>query len=119
MIHSFNCPESSVEGEPRYPGPLVFTWDDEAGTVDGPGAATLLALISGGWVSFGPHPRAAWTVGPGSLRSRADMAALIGHAWCVPQELVADYPVSDVGAPDVTYTDSTGMTHIGKDQMRF
>ena len=88
MLYSFHCPPQAT----AEVGDLVFTWDDVAGTVAGPGASAVLALVRQGWVSYGPHPRASWPLGEGALRSRRDMAALIGHAWAVPPELLADYP---------------------------
>lgn len=115
MLHHFDCPPNGA----AEVGSLVFDWDDLAGTVAGPGAPAVLALVRQGWVSYGPPPRASWPLGKGALRSRRDMAALIGHAWAVPVELLADYPELEGEAPEVSYVDSEGVFVVGRDQITY
>ena len=115
MRYSFHCPPQG----PADVGALVFTWDDQAGTVAGPGAPTVLALVRQGWVNYGPPPRASWPLGKGALRSRRDMAAICGHAWCVPAELLDGYPSLEGEGPEASFTDAEGVFHPGRDQVTY
>ncbi len=124
MKHAFNCPPNpQLAGAPLVgdiAGALAFEWDDEAGTVSGPGAQTIRALIRRGEVEAGPHPRCAWPLDAGSLKRRADMAAIVGHAWIVPDELADAYPdTADPEIPAQTFTDADGVVVIGRDRLMF
>jgi len=119
MLHHLHCLPLWSDAQSPFNQPLVLDWDEQAGTVSGPGAALLLALWAEGSAIIVPPPGAAWPLGPDSLRSRTDMAALIGQAWCVPPFLVDAYPVDNGGFPDKTYTDADGVVHLGLDQVLF
>lgn len=117
MKHTFNCSiNPTLAGE--FHDSLVFVWDEVAGAVSGPGAATIRALIERGWVDVGPHPRSGWAIDSASLKRREDMAAIIGHAWLIPDELAADYPdTRDATIPETTYTDADGVVVLGLDNV--
>jgi hypothetical protein len=87
MMH-FNC--KTVSGNPRV-GPLVFDWDEEAGTVAGPGAADVMAWIAQGSIPAHPLPWA-YQFPPNALKSREAIAAIIGLRHDLPVELVGSYP---------------------------
>ena len=101
---AFNCKPLSAN-----PGvePLVFEWDERSGTVTGPGAALVKALAADGGVPL--HPAPAWhSFGAEPLKSRADVAAIIGHLHQLPDELAADYPVVEEEAGIVEILDADG-----------
>lgn len=87
MIH-FDCP--SFSGNPRV-GPLVFDWDEVAGTVSGPGAADIMAWVRQGNVPLHPQPCTHF-LSDAPLKSRADMAAIVGYLHRLPPELADAYP---------------------------
>lgn len=87
MIHSLRCPAISPQR-----GPLVFDWDDQVGTVTGPGAGYIEDWLRCGVVPLHPHP-ASHLLAAGPLTSRADLAAIVGIDYRLPEELLADYPV--------------------------
>lgn len=87
MIHRFTCPP--IVPDPA--GPLVLDWDDETGTVTGPGAAHIRRWLRAGVVPLHPYP-ASHDLARGPLQSRADLAAIIGVWHRLPDELLADYP---------------------------
>lgn len=70
----FNC--KSVSGNPQV-GPLIFDWDEGAGTVVGPGAEDLMAWIRHGSIPAHPLPWA-YKFPRNALQSREAIAALIG-----------------------------------------
>jgi hypothetical protein len=94
MRHAFTCLPTS--GNPHATA-LEFTWDPEAGTVEGPGAALIHELVAHGYVKLHPLPRAPYKLGPDPLRSWRDMAAIVGSEWLLPTELEERYPKN--GAP--------------------
>jgi len=87
MIHRFTC-EPIV---PDIAGPLVLDWDDESGTVTGPGAAHIRRWLRAGVVPLHPYP-GSYVLPRGPLRNRSDLAAIIGVYHRLPDELAADYP---------------------------
>lgn len=88
MIHRLSCPP--IVPDPA--GPLVLDWDDAAGTVSGPGAATIRRWQRAGVVPLHPQP-ASHTLGPARRRiSPADLAAIIGWQHRLPEELAGHYP---------------------------
>lgn len=101
MKHHFDCPTFS--GNPLI-GPLVFDWDDEAGTVSGPSAADIMEIAESGGVPMHPMP-AAHTFSAEPLRSRADLAAIVGYRHRLPPELRDAYPVLVEGELDPDYED--------------
>lgn len=82
-------------GNPNIPR-LDLEWDAHAGTISGEGADWLRDLIAAGGVRCHPGPGKFHTFGSHPLRNRADLAALIGYAHRLPEELAGDYP----SAPD-------------------
>lgn len=88
----FNCPP--VSGNPGFQS-LVFSWDPETGKVSGLDAATVRELAKpGAVIDAHPYPRT-WKLGREPLKSRTDLAAIIGTRWRVPEELLADYPAAE------------------------
>ena len=87
--------------KPRYQGdkppifdwdkPLVFDWDEEAGEVSGPSAAIILDMSTWPYIPIYPPPQG-WDLSPEPLKSRADMAAIIGYKHYIPEDLAAYYP---------------------------
>lgn len=84
----FNCPTTS--GNPLM-GPLVFDWDEETGTVSGPDADFILESASSAGIQIHPLP-SYHTFSAQPLKSRTDMAAIIGLWHRVPEALLACYP---------------------------
>lgn len=99
MIHSLRCPAIRPQD-----APLVFAWNDQAGTVTGPGAAYIERWLRCGVVPLHPLP-ASHFLGSSPLTSRADLAAIVGFDYQLPDELLADYPVladaDDPGADEL------------------
>lgn len=89
MKFQFHCP--ALSGNPLAE-PLDFEWDEEAGTVSGASAEVIRAAAKDGGVPLNPLP-AFHDFGPDPLRSRADMAAIIGYLHQLPEALAGDYPV--------------------------
>ena len=101
---AFNCKPLSAN-----PGvePLVFEWDARSGSVTGPGAALVKALAADGGVPL--HPAPAWhAFGAEPLKSRADLAAIVGHLHQLPDELAGDYPTVVEEAGVVQTLDADG-----------
>lgn len=102
VILHFNCPPISGNPADR---PLVFTWDPEAGTVTGPDAAQVRELAKPGAILDGhPRPRTL-RLGMDPLKSRRDMAVVVGTNWQVPEELLPSYPF---GTSDRNVYDEAG-----------
>jgi hypothetical protein len=69
----------------------VFDWDVDAGTVAGPDAAEILTAAS--WGGIGAHPApAAHKFSPEPLKSKTDMAAIVGWRHVLPDDLAPFYP---------------------------
>ena len=70
---------------------LVFDWDQESGTVTGPDAGYILDVAASGHALCHPW---AWvhTLSAEPTKSRADMAAIVGLYWELPDDLIQHYP---------------------------
>lgn len=86
MKKHFTC-----KPRPGHETPLVFDWDDETGKVSGPSAAWILELAARSYVPIYPPPQD-WPLGPEPLKSKADMAAIIGYRHELPEDLAEHYP---------------------------
>lgn len=72
-------------------GVLDFYWDEEKGEISGDGAPYIMeAVEAGGTTAF---PLWNWyKLGPEPLKSKRDMAAIIGFWYEVPEDLLPHYP---------------------------
>ena len=75
----------------KFATSLVFSWDSDSGEVSGPDADLVRSIAAQGGVQGHPYPRHVG-LGPDPLRSKRDMAAIIGSAWRLPAELAPHYP---------------------------
>lgn len=90
MIWNFDCEPRFGKGEN-----LVFQWDDVNGVVSGPSAEDVMQQIKWAKKEEGCdlHPHGCWhTLSDDPLKSRVDMAALIGYWYMLPEELEKYYP---------------------------
>jgi hypothetical protein len=71
--------------------PLVFDWDIETGEISGPSAAWILEVAACRYVPICPPPNG-WDLSPEPLKSRVDMAAIIGYRHKLPEDLRGYYP---------------------------
>lgn len=94
MKHHFEC-EPAVWHQKRW----VFDWDDETGRVTGPDAAEVVAISKGGAVMSHPCP-AMHDLSAEPLKSKVDMAAIIGEQHILPDELRDYYPKASYPRPD-------------------
>lgn len=103
----------------RYAQTLVFDWDIATGEVSGTGAQWILDVAQHG--SIGAHPLPwEWTFSNAPLKSRTDMAAIVGYEHELPADLADFYPKwQGNGAPDVSYTDADGVVVIGNDALMY
>lgn len=80
--------------------PLIFDWDEETGEVDGPGADTIKERAA--WAEVSAHPYGnAWELSKTPLKSKTDMAAIIGYSWILPDDLAKFYPQFDEDYSDL------------------
>ena len=103
----------------RNEQPLIFDWDEDAGVVSGRDAGRIMEVAA--WGGIGAHPLP-WSVefSDAPLRSKADMAAIVGWAHRLPDDLAPFYPqLPDDGFPDATYTDADGVEVIGRDRITY
>lgn len=100
----YHCKPSS--GNPGV-APLVFDWDELAGTVSGEGAAEIMQHIEAGGVPLHPMP-SFHAFGPAPLKNRADMAAIIGYLHELPAELADAYPADDIDPVVAEFLDADG-----------
>ncbi len=100
----YSCKPSS--GNPGV-APLVFDWDEAAGTVAGESAAEIMEHIEAGGVPLHPLPNF-HSFGPDPLKSRADMAAIVGYLHTLPAYLADAYPAVDVEPVVAEYLDADG-----------
>lgn len=99
--------------------PWVFDWDEATGTVTGPDAAEIVAMSK--WGGIGAHPLP-WAVefSAEPLRSKTDMAAIIGLEHQLPEDLAPYYPrLPDDGFPDTGYLDEDDVWVVGRDEVLF
>lgn len=98
---------------------LVFDWDLATGTVSGPGAQWIRDVAADGSTPAHPAPWQ-WTFSKTPLKSKTDMAAIVGYEHALPADLADFYPKwQGSGAPDVSYTDADGVLVIGNDRLMF
>lgn len=72
--------------------PLVFTWDPETGSLGGRDAGLVLEMaVPRSMIAAHPVPWGA-RLGTRPLRSKRDMALIIGTDWVVPEMLRPFYP---------------------------
>lgn len=86
---------------------LDLVWDAAAGALHGAGADWVLARLADGVVPLHPYPDM-HVLSAAPLRSRADMAAVLGWQHRLPAELAGDYPARDEPAPVAEYLDESG-----------
>lgn len=87
--------------------PLVFDWDEAAGTVSGPGAEYVQQMTEGGTVPL--HPLPTWhQLSAAPLMSRADVAAIVGYQHRLPVELADAYPQAPEERLSVDALDTDG-----------
>ncbi len=102
-----------------YVLPLVFDWDMATGEVSGPGAQWILDVARHGSTPAHPVPWQ-WTFSKTPLKSKTDMAAIVGYEHALPADLADFYPKwQGSGAPDTSYTDTDGVVVIGNDVLMF
>jgi hypothetical protein len=102
-----------------YAQPLVFDWDLATGTVSGPSAQWIRDMAADGSTAAHPLPWQ-WTFSKTPLKSKTDMAAIVGYQHALPADLADFYPKwQGSGAPDVNYTDADGVLVIGNDRLTF
>lgn len=87
--------------------PLVFDWDEVAGTVSGQSTREIMKHVEAGSVPLHPMPNF-HAFSPEPLKSRADMAAIVGYLHELPDELVDAYPADDTQPVMVEYLDADG-----------
>jgi len=85
---SFHC--ANISASPLAQ-PLIFDWDEETGTVSGPSADEIRRIAAGRGVSRHPIP-SSHRFGPEPLKSRTDLAAIVGEFHQLPPELADAYP---------------------------
>lgn len=70
---------------------LVFDWDEEAGTVSGPGAWEIEYTAKQGYVCTHPYPTCIdLTAEP--LKSKRDMALILSCSYILPPDLAKHMP---------------------------
>lgn len=102
MLH-FECP--TISGNPLVE-PLIFDWDEVAGTVSGPGAKEIERYSNCGSIQMHPWP-AEHQFSAEPLKSRTDLAAIVGLRHRLPPELEDAYPVLVEGDVDPDYEDDS------------
>jgi len=114
MIHHY-----SLKPTVWHAKPWVFSWDEEAGVVSGRDADIIQDMATWGEISAHPYPWA-HTFGPEPLKSKTDMAAIIGWEHELPPDLVGFYPqLPDDGIPEESYEDESGVIVLGREHFRF
>lgn len=83
----------SLSANPRA-APLLFRWDEMSGEVSGPSAEIVRASAAERGVPL--HPAPAWhAFSADPLKSRRDMAAIVGYLHELPPEPADAYPAVD------------------------
>lgn len=103
MTH-FDC--APFSGNPLVT-PLVFDWDEVAGTVSGPDAAYIQQIAQAGSVPLHPMPNR-HDLSNAPLKNRSDMAAIIGYQHRLPAELADAYPYVPESPASVEALDADG-----------
>lgn len=113
MIHHYNLQPTVWHAKP-----WVFDWDEESGLVTGRDAELIIAESKMGGAACHPCPAWPHEFSPEPLKSKTDMAAIIGWEHRLPDDLADYYPkLPDDGFPEKTYVDEEGITVIGRDQI--
>lgn len=103
----------------RFAQPLVFDWDISTGEVFGPAAQFILDMAHDGSTPAHPSPWQ-WTFSKTPLKSKTDMAAILGYQHELPADLADFYPKwQGSGAPETSYTDADGVFVVGNDALTF
>ena len=103
----------------RYAKPLVFDWDISTGEVFGPSAQFILDMARGGSTPAHPLPWQ-WAFSKTPLKSKTDMAAIVGYQHELPADLADFYPIwPGSGAPETSYTDADRVFVVGNDALTF
>ena len=111
---AFNCKPLSANPSVE---PLVFEWDERTGAITGPSADLVKEVAADGGVPL--HPAPAWhTFSAEPLKSRADMAAIVGYLHQLPEELAGDYPAVEDEPVVAEILDADGRV-VGTDQVVF
>lgn len=105
MKHNFVCVPTVWHEKP-----LVFTWDDVTGEVTGKDASKVLQTSQDTGLVGHPYPTY-WEFDGGAgdgkhIKSRRNLALIVGHAHAFPKELEASYPVY---VDDTTYDMTPGI----------
>lgn len=84
--------------------PLKFSWDSESGTVSGPDAGRVRAMVAEHARypnSTAPHRMEpeCWPI-TDPLHDPVEMAALLGYYWVLPSELEKFYPIIEDDTPE-------------------
>lgn len=102
-----------------YAQTLVFDWDIATGELSGAGAQWIREMAQHGSIAAHPLPWQ-WTFSGAPLKSKTDMAAILGYEHELPADLAAFYPqLPGNGAPDASYTDTDGVVVIGNEALLF
>lgn len=70
---------------------LVFDWDEADGIVSGRDADWIRSVAGQLFVAGHPHP-ISYELGPEPLKSRRDMAVIVGQFHMLPDDLAEHYP---------------------------
>jgi hypothetical protein len=107
--------ELQPNGLAPYAEPLAFDWDEETGEVSGTSAEWIKSLAASGSTAAHPVPWG-WTFSTAPLKSKTDMAAILGYTHQLPDDLAPFYPQpEDDGTPETSYTDADGVFVVGRD----
>lgn len=98
-----------------YAKPLVFDWDEQTGEVSGASAVWIKSLAASDSTAAHPAPWR-WTFSAAPLKSKTDMAAIVGYTHQLPEDLAPFYPQPAVdGTPETSSTDADGVFVVGRD----
>jgi hypothetical protein len=112
-FHHGTCPLVADFHEPAalkprlwHEFPLVFDWDEETGKISGTFAARILAFAACRPAPLHPYPQSR-DLSPEPLKSKTNMAAIIGFHHELPEDLIGHYPrpwnPETAYAPNVVY----------------
>lgn len=101
---------------------LIFDWDSETGEISGPSAEEIKRRAKP-FKQLDRHPRFnVYQLSAEPLKSKADMAAIVGFNNVLPDDLKPYYPKQIPTWPDVppeTYIDENGVMILGLDKLMF
>ena len=99
--------------------PMVFDWDSETGEISGESAADIIRIASYGAVPCHPCPAWPHSLSAYPLKSREDMAAIIGWEHQLPDDMARYYPSIDGQDIPETSQMKDGIYEIGADKLVF